>query len=509
MGIKKFLICMFLLAKSSQIYLIDRVEDTSFELHMKDQGHQNLIAKTMEEKKSPQIITKKNLNHKENTNPVKVSAYDISLDAHDRSILPKNSSFDAKSEKEQVAKKNQSSDNIDFLHNDISSAADKLSMSAESDFSDDKKTKEQDLRKYLEKLPKKNQPSDMNQALKLIKDGEIVAGLIEQGSFFDAIMHNFSKDGLASDEDKVLWKKSFNTSDADFWAIIKNDKVLAKKASHHSIPFTIESLKSVENGMYFRSTYARINSAEGLSSLVDAYQKSIVQLQWHLFSLSVLQEGRAFSSGMISVQDSKFSLFKFLDGYAELVSPKYKLHSAISFHSLATTKAYTRESSHYSGAKRFKFDCGIDIQDSNNQPLSILPGNKSHILFGLRSNDMVFVKWENYGVTFNPAESDMSMIPHIKGYFDKKDKSDDPILERREKISDDVMAEFKKLYNDKKITKKDKKNIEAHGVSYMIKMLDPNSQELFKKYLVNTKKYSESSLNNRKGNEIILQSLQG
>lgn len=363
----------------------------------------------------------------------------------------------------------------------------------------------QDIKNYLEKLPKKNQPSDMDQALQMVKDGAMVARSIESGRFFDAIMQNFSKDVLISDRDKTLLQNAFNLSDSDFWEIIKNDKKLALKASNHNIPFVFNSLESVENAMYFRSAYARAYSDEKiLLSLKSAYQKSIIQLQWHLYSKAVLQEGQAFSSGMISLQDPNFATFKFLDGYAELISPKYKLHSSVSIHSIVTTKAYTRKSSHYVGAKRFDFDCGIDIQDNNNQPLSILPGNKSHILFGLRSNDMLFVKWENYGVTFNPLENDTSIIPHIKGYFDKKDKLDNPLLERREKLPDDVMQEFKKLYGNKKILPKEKKGISELGISYMLSMLDSKSRELFKSYLINTKKYSANSLSFRKGNEIIV-----
>lgn len=375
----------------------------------------------------------------------------------------------------------------------------------------EQRNREQVVKDYLEKLPEKNQPADMAQALQMVKDGAIVSDLIEQGRVYDAVAHNFSIDKtvVVSDQEKILWQKAFNSSDSVFWDLIKDDKVMAKKISHHNIPFSLESVKSVEHGMYFRATYARMYSKDGLVEFVRAYQQSVIQLQWHLFARSVMQEGQAFSSGMISVQDPSFVLFKFFDGYAELVSPKYKLHSSISVHSLVTTKAYTRKSSHYSQAKRFDFDCGIDIQDSKNQPLAILPGNKSHILFGLRSNDMFFVKWENYGVTMNPLENDMSLVPHIKGYFDKKDKQDDPVLERREKVLQDVSEEFKKLYGNKKITGKDKKSIEAFGISYMIKMLDPELQEKFKTYLVTVKKYDLHSLNNRKGNEIILSDLQG
>lgn len=486
MKIQKFFLWLLLsLIMPNQIYVIDGVGIDIHNLQM-----------DAEEKQSGLDQSRKAINNQQ----------DIAIKNREQEQLSqRNLKIDSKDEAK--------SKGIDLLGKDVHLDPNILSNNEQKSL-EVQKTKEQIVKDYLEKLPKKNQPSDMAQALQMVKDGAVISGLIEKGRFYDAIVHNFSIGknidlSLVADKEKVLWRNAFNTSDTDFWDIIKNDKVLAKKASHHKIPFTLESLKSVENAMYFRSTYARIYSGEALAKFIRAYQKSIIQLQWHLFAQSVVQEGQAFSSGMISVQDPSFILFKFFDGYAELVSPKYKLYNSVSVHSLVTTKAYTRKSSHYSNAKRFNFDCGIDIQDSNNKPLDILPGNKSHILFGLRSNDMFFVKWENFGVTINPLENDMSLVPHIKGYFDKKDKHDDPILERREKVLEDVSQEFKKLYGDKKITGKDKKSIEAFGISYMIKMLDPKSQEIFKTYLVDVKKYSANSLNDRKGNEIILSDLQG
>lgn len=207
---------------------------------------------------------------------------------------------------------------------------------------------------------------------------------------------------------------------------------------------------------------------------------------------------------MISVQDPYHLLFKTLDGYAELVSAKYKLHSKLSLHSLTTIKAYTRESSHYTGQKYFENDFGIDIQDEKNQPLRILPGNKSQLLFGIRLNGMTFIKWEDYGVTFNPIQGDVSIIPHINGYFDKKDLEDNPGLHRREKTPQNVIQQFQTFYK-KPISKKDQDNIKTEGISYMLQLLKNSSQATkLIDYLVDTKGYSENTLQYRKGGEVIL-----
>lgn len=360
------------------------------------------------------------------------------------------------------------------------------------------------MKKYLEQLPQKNRPADMTKALEMIKDGAMVAELVHKRNFYDAIM--MSREQNFSEQDTVVLKSAFNTSDLEFWNLIKDDKELAAKAGRHAIPFTLKALESVESAMYFRSTYARMRiGIATMEEFAHAYQAAIVQLQWHLYTHAVLQDKGVFSSGMITVEDRQSDMFKFLDGYAELVSPKYKLHNSVSFHSLTTTKAYTRKSSHYNGAKKFKNDFGIDIQDSKNRPLSILPGNKSHILFGLKDNGMLFVKWENYGVTVNPRQKDMSILPHLQGYFHKKDIQDDPVLERREKVTSDVMNKFESLYGKKKsLSSKQKKAIEAYGISYMIKELNPIAAQEFKDYLITVKGYSEKSLSVRKGNEIIL-----
>lgn len=360
----------------------------------------------------------------------------------------------------------------------------------------------------IKKMPEHNQPKDLAQSISFMKQGAKVWDLIKKYKLGSAILLNFSSRsnqefGVA---DRI--SKAYDTTDLQFWNVIKNDKNLKEKATRNDIPFTYEALQKVDYNMYYRSTYLRINSQDEkvqsyFNNFIKAYQTTIVQLQWYLYAQAILQDSKAFNSGMISLEDPNHLLFKTLDGYAELVSPKYKLHSGISLHSLVTTKAYTRESSHYEGQKYFKNDFGIDIQDDDNQPLRILPGNKSHLLYGIRSNGMTFIKWEDYGVTFNPIKGDTSVVPHLKGFLDKRDVQDDPELNRREKTPTDVTQEFEQLYG-KSLSKQDQKNIKIEGISYMLQLLDKSKSAKFTNYLVTNKGYHANTLDARKGGEVIL-----
>lgn len=368
------------------------------------------------------------------------------------------------------------------------------------------------LRKALTSLPSKFRPANVDDALQIIKDGKIVADLINRNKFYDAIAINLPLLKSTSDtaiHDSKVFKQALNTDDSTFWELIKNNEIIKKSIQAHKINFTFQEFQKPENNLYFRNTFIRKNLQNPEHSLgvyQKAYQTSVVQLQWHLYARSILQD-QAFSSGMITFKQPHFQTFKFLDGYAELVSPKYKLHANISFHSLTTTKAYTRESSHWGGQVGLKgLNFGIDIQDNNGKPLDILPGNKSHLLFGLRTNNMTFVKWENYGVTFNPIENDISIIKHTGGYFHKRNKEDNAALERREKLPNTVFDKFKELYG-KELTKEEEKSIKVNGITTLRQILAHDSYakaQEFDAFLINEMNYQPTTLDIRKGGEIIL-----
>lgn len=367
------------------------------------------------------------------------------------------------------------------------------------------------IRQSLHGLPEKNRPKNIDDALRLMADGKKVLDFVSQGHFFDAIQMNITQNGnlmLAEQHTQQVLTAAFNMSDEVFWEMIKQDPVMAKSIAKHNIPFTLQSLQSQEFNMYFRVTYIRkhIQDPALLEKYQQAYQKSVVQLQWHLFAKSILQD-HAFTSGMITFKDPQSRLFNFIDGFAELMSPKYKFHKAIGVHSLWADHAYTRVSSHWNGQKAFGGkNFGIDIKGIDGKPMSILPGNKSHILFGMRANGMTFIKWEEYGTTFNIKTGDYSVLHHTVRYFEKKDVEDDPKLERREVVPGDVLEQFKSLYV-KPLTAEEKALIEKDGISIMLQMLDRQSLKsaaAFQKFLIHDHGYQADTLSCRKGGEVIL-----
>lgn len=388
-------------------------------------------------------------------------------------------------------------------HNDIS-----LSESTTKATHIDTNDHLQKLTTTLQSLPEKSRPADIKQALDLIQQGQRAWDHIQEGNVYNAIITNIPDDQAKniSKSDYLIMKNAYNTNDATFWSIIKNDTNIQKKCTTLNIPFSLQSLTSLEQNMSLRALYADTNLAnkDFLQSFKRAYQTAIVQVQWHLFAHAIIQD-QAFTSGMITTKDPGHHLFKFLDGYAELVSPQYKLYNGTSLHSLLETKAYTRHSSHWKGQVNGN-QLGIDIQDESNKPLVILPGNKSHLLFGTLKNNMVFLKWENYGTTLNPLEGDYSVIPHLKGYFEKHGKQDESTLHRREKIAPDITLVFNKLCS-KPLTDAQIKYINTYGISGMIEMLKayyPANLRTFENYLTQTKGYDPSTLSMRKGGEIIL-----
>jgi len=66
----------------------------------------------------------------------------------------------------------------------------------------------------------------------MIKDGATVAKFLEKNRFYDAVVAHIKVNTLATKDVKFL-QDAFNSSSDDFWAIIKNDKALAKKIKHH------------------------------------------------------------------------------------------------------------------------------------------------------------------------------------------------------------------------------------------------------------------------------------
>lgn len=363
------------------------------------------------------------------------------------------------------------------------------------------------IRKKLEMLPEHNRPQSITVALHEIQQGKQAFEKVAQGKFYDAVAQQ--NPAYKDYVDAQTLQRAFNTTDQEFWQIAQHNKLLQEKAKKHKIPFTLEDFCKPENNMYLRATYARKNMIDQalMNKFIHDYKQRIVQIQWHLYAHSIIND-IAFTSGMITMHDPNHQLFKFLDGYCELVNPKYKLHDGKSIKALISTKAYSRESSHWTGQRALGGkNFGIDFMDNRNNPDHVLPGNKSHLLFGMRDNGMVFVKWEEYGVTFNPMQGDISAIPHLFRYFQKNGvHSDDESLHRREKIPPTVKKEFEKLYPGK-LNQKIMQDIDTYGISYMRQILHnqyPDREIIFDHFLVTHMHYDPTTLHVRKGSEVIL-----
>lgn len=352
----------------------------------------------------------------------------------------------------------------------------------------------------LAQLPDYAQPKDPAETLKLIRKGYQVLQSIYAKKFFDACCVHY-----VSAESKKILQLALNSNDEQFWKIASTDLLLEHELKKCNLAHSHENFLSLNYNMLFRIMYAQIHitSPQDLHQFKQEYQQALIALEWYLFSQAILQDS-IFISGMIVIPDPEYKIFNFMNGYAELVSPCYRFYSGLHPHSLWQTQAYTRKSSHWNGQKQFNdTNFGIDLKDEQGKKLNLFPCNKSHLLFGLLKNNMTFIKWEEYGTTINFKTREFSAIKHTMRYVQKHNKEDKQ-LERREKIPQDILLQFRSLYPER-LTKYQLHQIMVYGISRMLEFLDPQAQDLFTNYLTQRKKYHKETLHVRKGNEIILQ----
>lgn len=357
----------------------------------------------------------------------------------------------------------------------------------------------QDILQKLSTLSPDRQPKDLAYALQLIIHGAKVYQFIQQAKIYDAC----SPRNLSA-TDSIILQTALSSSHEHFWKTANKDKKLNNATAKCSIACTIDNFNDPKYNMFFRIAYAKTHvSDEGLKQLKEAYQHALVALQWYLFAQAILQD-MMFTSGVITIPDAHLLMFKFIDGYGELISSCYRFYSALSPHSLWQSEAYARKSNHFNGFKLFNdSNFGIELKDQEGAQMNLFPCNKSHLLFGALKNGMTFVKWEDYGVTINLKEKNFSAIKHSMSRFQKSNKVDDNST-RKDKTPHDVHLQFRSLHPDK-LSKQDYNTIQISGISGMLNMLHGNAKDLFIKYLTGYKKYNKKTLPLRKGNEIILQ----
>lgn len=407
-----------------------------------------------------------------------------------------------------LAKPNQESSQLSKdLENSFSQAESKKTSTEAKGSSGIDDISMKKIKDELQNLPKAYRPANIDVAVDYIQKGDSAWDSIKKGKTFDAVVKNIDAKNFVNYDILVL-KDCFDVDDEVFWNKIKDDTNLQALAKKNGLPFSRDALNSKEYGLYLKAEYVRDHTINPkiLEEYLNAYQTTIVQVQWHLYSKAILVD-KAFHGGMITFKDPQSYMFNLLDTYAELISPNYKNVGVL--RSLFKTGAYNRESSHWDGQRaRDGKNFGIDILSKDGKSLPILPGNNPHLLFGERTNGMTFVKWEEHGTSLQNGG-----LSHALSFIKTRGENDETV-HSKERVPKDVMSLFEKLYKAKKsfferIFKKDttSSDVKTYGISKMLELLEkqnPANALSFKNYLISVKKYDPKTLNLRKGGEVIL-----
>lgn len=144
-----------------------------------------------------------------------------------------------------------------------------------------------------------------------------------------------------------------------------------------------------------------VNLHEIPTGTQEEYMKSIVAIQWYLYS-KALENGQGFVEGTFKIQDPGFKIYNFFMDYIKKYNkditgtPKDPL-AHISYNQFG----YSRDTSHYTDKKRIYSAYGIDVRLGKDSPeLALLPANKQHITFGKldEENGWIYMKPENHGI---------------------------------------------------------------------------------------------------------------
>lgn len=338
----------------------------------------------------------------------------------------------------------------------------------------------------LNDLPEEYRPADIKKAMKLMLQGKFVWKSISENKLYSTL-------DLKIDDPKIalIIKNSLEKSPDTFWVEIHNNQKIQQAIEQANISFTREACNNPEYFMLFRMTYlkAMIQNDEIIHQIQEAYENAVIALQWFLYAQTLL-ENEPFLSAVITIPDKNLSLFYFLDGYAELISPRYRLYSALSIHSWWQSNAHTQITRHWKHKKLFKDAAfGINFKNKNKEVEYVLPLNNAHLVFGILDNKLTFIKWQKRG-------------PHVVDLVKNRNSIEAQLI-RNDKIPKDVMLQFKSLFGHP-LTRYQSHTSFKDGISAMIQMLDNESKKLFLNFLKTIKKYNALDNNLRKGNEIIL-----
>lgn len=342
----------------------------------------------------------------------------------------------------------------------------------------------------LDKLPEKYRPADTKKALKLMMQGKSVWSNICKNRFYSTLQIHIEDSKVAQSIKNCLEK-----SPDRFWIDIHHNKKVQDAIEQANVPFTFEMSQKPEYYMFFRISYLRsiVSKQEYLEKIESAYKEAIVALQWFLFAQAIL-ENDIFTSAMIAIPDSNMYLFYFLDGYAELISPRYKFYSAISLHSLWQSDAHTQLTGHWKHKKLFKdIAFGINFKNKEKEKQNILPLNNFNLMFGALDNQITFIKWQ--GVEGSALKKPLKIIQ-------SRNKTE-LTINRYDKVPQDVTYQFKSLFGHS-LTRHQLNLISKDGIQAMHNMLDDTGRQFFTDFLEKIKNYHVIDDSIRKGNEIIL-----
>lgn len=137
------------------------------------------------------------------------------------------------------------------------------------------------------------------------------------------------------------------------------------------------------------------------------YLSEIIACMWYLYGLAI-NKNQGFVDGVIVLDDANQLFYNFLYDYVKNVNSK-----GLSKRAIITTNpyGYGRRSTHFPDDQRTFMQYGIDIR-LNKIAQKILPGNKTHILFGRLANGLTFIKMEHYGLYYKDG-----FIGHACGYL--------------------------------------------------------------------------------------------
>jgi len=135
------------------------------------------------------------------------------------------------------------------------------------------------------------------------------------------------------------------------------------------------------------------------------YLDSIIDLMWFYYDMAI-QKNQPFLEGTFVLQDQGGRIFNFLFNYVQMVNPD-ALTATPSLKNPTIQFAYPRISTHFRDEQEKYRQYGIDIRfgkpgtkfttASIGSAQSLLPTQKSHLIFGQLSDGLIYIKMEVHG----------------------------------------------------------------------------------------------------------------